>query len=172
MFVTKAILFAALAAFAVNATPTPEAPTSEELVILDTRETSFGTLTYYGRTASANTTASAPALTSRSCGSNDVTCDGSNVPNASTCKSLIASLSANGNTRLPITPFSVCLNSGGTCCVSWHDLAGNLQEKHLVNAANAAYNGCVVRGLSGATSNTNLEGTCTRQCLSNRPDNC
>ncbi|EJD46708.1 hypothetical protein AURDEDRAFT_63094 [Auricularia subglabra TFB-10046 SS5] len=170
MFLIKALLVASFVAAQAYATPMPVAA-PEELVVLATKDTSFGTLTYYGLAPGANATTPALAV-ARRCGSNDVTCSGYNIPSARVCASLISSLRANGGTPWPASPRSVCLSSGSTCCVSWHDPVPGLVEGYLIGAADAAFNACVVDGLSGATTNTNLNGVCTRQCLSDRATGC
>ncbi|EJD46735.1 hypothetical protein AURDEDRAFT_63018 [Auricularia subglabra TFB-10046 SS5] len=170
MFPAKALLITTFVAAQAYATPTPVAAT-EELVVLGTKDTSFGKLTYYGPAPSANSTTAAVTV-ARRCGSNDVTCSGYNIPSASVCASLISSLRTNGGTPWPASPRSICLSSGSTCCVSWHDPVPGLVEGYLIGAADAAFNACVTDGLSGATTNTNLNGVCTRQCLSDRPTGC
>ncbi|EJD46695.1 hypothetical protein AURDEDRAFT_62926 [Auricularia subglabra TFB-10046 SS5] len=162
------MLVAALLAFkAAGAAVT--VPETEELVVISSEITPVGTLTYYGLAAgSANIT---NAVTS-ACGSNNLKCDGGHVPNANLCNNLIDSLSNDGGRSVAPSPRSICLSNGGTCCVSWHNVVPGLVQGHLVNAARDAYNGCVTHGFSGATDDTNLNGICTRQCLSNRPDGC
>ncbi|EJD46680.1 hypothetical protein AURDEDRAFT_46913, partial [Auricularia subglabra TFB-10046 SS5] len=107
----------------------------------------------------------------RACGSNDVKCDGGHVPPVNTCVDLINSVRDNGRV-LSKSPRSICLSNGGTCCISWRDVVPDFPEAFLYNAAVAAHNTCVFNGLSGATENTNLNGVCTRQCLSNRATGC
>ncbi|KZW00142.1 hypothetical protein EXIGLDRAFT_722714 [Exidia glandulosa HHB12029] len=168
MFISKTFLLAALAALkhTVHAAPASEV---DNLVVIDTQDSPFGPLVIYGfanATTVATEDTSAAALNERACGSNDVTCDGGNVPNAPACANLIASLSANSGTGLGVSPRSICqTTNGNTCCVSWHNPAPGLVESMLIAGANAAYNGCVVHGLSGLTQNTVLNGVCTKQCL-------
>ncbi|EJD46686.1 hypothetical protein AURDEDRAFT_164141 [Auricularia subglabra TFB-10046 SS5] len=168
MISAKILLLATLIAVQTAATPAPGSKT-EDFVVVATKETQFGTLTYYGLAAGTNAT----ALSARACGSNDVLCDTSNVPAAATCSNLINALTANAGAVIPTNAArSVCLTNGNTCCVSWHNTVPNMPEGDLIDAANAVFGTCVVNGLSGATTNTLLNGVCTRQCLSNRATEC
>ncbi|KZV95835.1 hypothetical protein EXIGLDRAFT_734679 [Exidia glandulosa HHB12029] len=172
MFVTKAFLLAVFAAFQVQAAP---AFPAEDLVVIGTEDSPFGTLTFYGLAPGANITAAKArsAFAERACGTNNVQCFGSNVPNSQACSNLISSLNSNSGTVLGNSPRSICQTTNGNqCCVSWADVASGLTEGELVSAANAVQSGCVNNGQSGLSRNTDLNGVCTTQCLSSRATGC
>ena len=169
MLFTKAFLLAALAVFQVQAAP---APGDEALVVLKTEDSIHGPLVFYGLAGGANETVAA-RLVERACGTNNVQCFGSHVPNRQSCQNLINSLNANSGSSVGNSPRSICQTTNANqCCVSWANNAPGLVEGDLVNAAVKTYNQCVTSGLSGLTRNTNLHGVCTTQCLSNRATGC
>jgi hypothetical protein len=135
-----------------------------------------GTLTVYGAAPdSAAEAAFTPVLDSRqTCGSRTFTCYGSHAPAVGPCSQLISITRNDPNRVLSLSPRSICLNSGGTqCCISWSAPVQNLRQGSLTNAAQLVLDRCVSDlGQSGLTRNTDLQGTCATQCLSNRPDGC
>ncbi|EJD50801.1 hypothetical protein AURDEDRAFT_111961 [Auricularia subglabra TFB-10046 SS5] len=172
MLFTKAFFLTALALLQVQAAPAPAA-SEETLVVLKTEDSIHGPLVFYGLPGGANETVAARELTERACGTNNVQCFGSNVPNRQACQNLINSLSANSGTGVGNSPRSICQTTNGNqCCVSWADVASGLTQGMLVSAANAVQNGCVVNGQSGVSRNTDLNGVCTTQCLSDRASGC
>ncbi|KAJ7615956.1 hypothetical protein FB45DRAFT_680231, partial [Roridomyces roridus] len=71
------------------------------------------------------------------------------------------------------SPRSICQTvNGNQCCVSWANAVSGLIQLDLVSAANDVLNDCGGNDISGLTRNTNLNGICTTQCLSNRPSGC
>ncbi|EJD37923.1 hypothetical protein AURDEDRAFT_116665 [Auricularia subglabra TFB-10046 SS5] len=170
MLFAKTLILAALAVFQVQAAP---APGDEALVVLKTEDSIHGPLVFYGLPGAANETVEARGLTERACGTNNVQCFGSNVPNRQACQNLINSLNANSGSSVGNSPRSICQTTNGNqCCVSWANVASGLTQGMLVSAANAVQNGCVVNGQSGLSRNTNLNGVCTTQCLSSRATGC
>ncbi|EJD50783.1 hypothetical protein AURDEDRAFT_47322, partial [Auricularia subglabra TFB-10046 SS5] len=161
-----------LAAIATVVCAAPAAPDGN-LVVIKTEDSLHGPLVFYGLPGGTNETVAARGLTERACGTNNVQCSGSNVPNRQACSNLIASLNTNGGTGVGNSPRSICQTTNGNqCCVSWADVASGLTEGELVPAANAVFNGCVVNGQSGVSRNTDLNGVCTTQCLSDRATGC
>jgi hypothetical protein len=146
---------------------------TETLKIIYEEKVADGVLEFYGGPASKNRSVSLPLL-SPQCGSNRVTCDGGNTAPSSVCRSLINALRSSGNERLRRSPRSICLDQGTSrCCTSWANDALSSTRSHLVNAAEQMLNACGSRGwVSGYTYDTLLGSTCTKQCLSNRPDGC
>ncbi|EJD39747.1 hypothetical protein AURDEDRAFT_171196 [Auricularia subglabra TFB-10046 SS5] len=171
MFPAKIMLAAALLAFQVAGTPVTVPPT-EELVVISSEITPVGTLTYYGRVAgAANVTSDVASV----CSSGNLACTpfGANAPDANTCATLIETLQDNpGQAVVPQPPLAICLLAGSRCCVSWRDPIPGLTRGHLVPSAKDILNSCVTRGFSGSISDTNLNGFCTTECLSNIADGC
>ena len=166
---TKAFVALALAVVVAQATP---APVSDELFVIKTETTPFGDLVFYG--AASNLTSSKRSdFEARACGTNNVQCFGSNIPNLASCQHLVSVLSASGGTVLGTSPRSVCLTlSGNQCCTSWADVAPGVTDGDLASAAEDVLAGCVENNQSGVARNVNLNGICTTQCLSNRATGC
>ncbi|EJD46707.1 hypothetical protein AURDEDRAFT_164160 [Auricularia subglabra TFB-10046 SS5] len=141
------------------------------LVILLTVESLFGNLTYYGHDGTPPAPLEIGDLEKR-CGSNAVGCDGGNVPDTAPCASLIYGAVQTSSDVLPDWVRSICLNSNGQRCISWGKPTSGLRITTLFKAANTAFASCVASGQSGFTRDTGLNGVCTDQCLSNRPDGC
>ncbi|KAJ7622191.1 hypothetical protein FB45DRAFT_980575 [Roridomyces roridus] len=142
-------------------------------------ETPSGTITIWGVPDgvpnSKRTTADSAAvpIEKRQCGSNNVNCSGSHTADRNACIQLVGSLSANSGQGVGVAPRSICQTvNGNQCCVSWANPASGLTQGELVSGANAVLNGCGGNAISGLTRNTNLNGICTTQCLSNRPNGC
>ncbi|EJD50239.1 hypothetical protein AURDEDRAFT_112316 [Auricularia subglabra TFB-10046 SS5] len=170
MLFAKTLILAALAVFQVQAAP---APGDEALVVVKTEDSIHGPLVFYGLPGTANETVAARGLTERACGTNNVQCSGRHVPDNQACQNLINALNANSGSSVGNSPRSICLTTNGNqCCVSWAKVAPGLTQGILVSAANAVQNDCVVNGQSGLSRNTNLNGICTTQCLSNRATGC
>ncbi|EJD46682.1 hypothetical protein AURDEDRAFT_184239 [Auricularia subglabra TFB-10046 SS5] len=164
------------AALAPAPSPSPTIPTGTtsltgRLIALLTVDSRAGKLTYYGLNASLPVLLEIGGLRKR-CGSNAVGCDGSNVPKTAPCASLIYGAVQDDTDVLPDWVRAICLNSNGQCCISWGAPTSGLRISTLYKAANKTFNSCVTNGKSGYTRDTNLNGVCTDQCLSNRPDGC
>ncbi|EJD45357.1 hypothetical protein AURDEDRAFT_165573 [Auricularia subglabra TFB-10046 SS5] len=155
--------------------PVQAAPAAGDkaLVVLKTEDSIHGPLVFYGPLEGANKTVAALGLTKRACGTQDVQCLDSNVPNRQACQNLINSLSANSGMGVGSSLRSICLTTtGNQCCVSWANVVSGLTQGTLGSAANAVFNGCVVNGQSGLSRNTDLNGVCTTLCLSSRASGC
>ena len=145
-------------------------------IITNTRETPFGTLTYWGLpdgVAQPEVSAPEPKLHKR-CGSNSVECDfNDNRARTNLCDNLISGIRSSGTPISPITR-SICVSRDGegTCCISWNPGAF-FGEQNLVPAAQKTRDICVdSTRVSGRSVDTLLGSTCVVQCLSNRADGC
>ncbi|EJD46760.1 hypothetical protein AURDEDRAFT_164212 [Auricularia subglabra TFB-10046 SS5] len=152
MFPSQTLLLAALFAVSANGAPEPRptaAAVAEKFVVVDTFEdATFGKFILYGPAPGTNSTA--PAVRTRACGSNDVVCDGSNVPDQTSCVNLINYIGANGNTVYGPSTRAICESTNGLqCCVSWAANTPGMPIGDLYNAAVKTYNSCVVHGQSG-----------------------
>ena len=107
------------------------------------------------------------------------TCDETwNLASTELCRGLVAAIDATGSA--PVvgtgTPRSICFSSSTTnqCCISWSkQIPRSLQRADLLAQAQAVLNLCSFGGTtSGSSSLVMLSGTCTSQCMSNRPDGC
>ncbi|EJD46722.1 hypothetical protein AURDEDRAFT_184243 [Auricularia subglabra TFB-10046 SS5] len=145
--------------------------TAGRLVSLLTVESAFGNITYYGHNGTPPAPLEIGGLEKR-CGSNAVGCDAGNVPSTAPCASLIYGAVQTSSDVLPDFVRAICLNSNGQCCISWGAATSGLRITTLFKAANTAFASCVASGKSGFTRDTGLNGVCTDQCLSNRPDGC
>ncbi|KAJ6467915.1 hypothetical protein C8R45DRAFT_838441 [Mycena sanguinolenta] len=160
-----------IAAFAVLADSSAAAAVANgtDLVITQTRTVGNYTLTVWSDAAGASVTN--PEL-DRRCGSNSVTCSGSNKADSTICGNLLNEL-YDSTTVLANSPRAVCLGqSGNECCVSWSAAVGDLEQEDLWSAADKTYNACYSGTISGYADDVNLQGYCVRQCLSNRPNDC
>jgi hypothetical protein len=166
-------LVTGLLCLGVQATPVAR---EEELVILRTEQTANGTLTFWGVADGA--TSKPPSafadLEKRQCGSNDVICSGDHTAGVTSCEDLLADLQAHPGTPVNESPRSICRTTvNEQCCVSWANPVPGLVEFNLVSAASKILNFCGVNPrVSGLARNVNLNGVCTTQCLSNRPNGC
>lgn len=171
-------LLAAIASLTqVHASPIAEAgsdlvPIQSEVLAID--GLSNATITWYGEDSSFLTKRS-PSLAARGCGSNDVFCATNHHASNTLCRTLVNTF--NGATYgIPPAPRAVCLSgSDGQCCVSWSAVVQNLGASELFSAAQKTYNQCsnyITSGVSGYTTNTQLNGVCLHQCLSNQPGGC
>ena len=166
----KAFTILALAAtIQVLAAPSTEA-VDDDLIIVQTLPYGNGTLVVYGSATPGTVTAvSSPAP---NCGTNAVTCSGSNQANVNTCASLLTGIQ-NSGAVLGSSPRSLCLSQGGNqCCVSWSANIGSVAESDLFNAGEAVFNTCIGDNISGRASDVSINGQCLSQCLSNRPNGC
>ncbi|KAJ7795114.1 hypothetical protein B0H14DRAFT_2920986 [Mycena olivaceomarginata] len=163
MIFNIAFILSALAFFQARASPV--ADDASDLVLLSTQETANGTLTFWGYPDGAS---------KRACGNNAVTCSGSHTADVNSCRQLISSLSSNGGQAWGVpSPRSICTTQNGNqCCVSWADAVSGLTQGNLVNAAQAVLNDCAGSTVSGLSRDTNLNGVCTTECLSNRATGC
>ncbi|KAJ7754727.1 hypothetical protein B0H14DRAFT_3166462 [Mycena olivaceomarginata] len=177
MIFNIAFILLALAFFQARASPV--ADDASDLVLLSTQETANGTLTFWGYPDGASKRA--VGLEKRQCGNNAVTCSGSHTADVNSCRQLISSLSSNGgqgvgketDTGQKRPPRSICTTQNGNqCCVSWADAVSGLTQGNLVNAAQAVLNDCAGSTVSGLSRDTNLNGVCTTECLSNRATGC
>ncbi|KAJ6570895.1 hypothetical protein DFH09DRAFT_1277509 [Mycena vulgaris] len=114
----------------------------------------------------------ATSFVPRQCGSNDVTCSGSNLASTGICRQLVDNLNVGDN--VADSPRAICLGQGGDqCCVSWNRAVGNMPRALLYNAAKKILDTCFsVTFGSGLARNVNLNGQCVTECLSNRPNGC
>ncbi|KAJ7613212.1 hypothetical protein FB45DRAFT_759295 [Roridomyces roridus] len=176
-----ACILAALTIFHGQVQGSPAAANSDggDLVILSTQETPTGTITIWGvpdgSSSSKRTEADSASvpIKKRQCGTNNVTCSGSHTADRNACLQLVGSLSANSGQGVGVAPRSICQTvNGNQCCVSWANPVSGLTQGQLVNSANDVLNDCSGNDISGLTRNTNLNGICTTQCLSNRPSGC
>jgi hypothetical protein len=106
------------------------------------------------------------------CGSNQVICHDSNQVFDSYCYDVLSALQSQSNQQVPVSPRSFCVNG---CCVSWANDANGLLYGDLIPAAESVLANCVQSDsgyVSGLTRDTLLAGTCTTQCLSDRPQGC
>ncbi|KAF7317784.1 hypothetical protein MKEN_00866200 [Mycena kentingensis (nom. inval.)] len=168
VFVLAALLFA-------QGQATPAPTTDGELVLLSTEETPTGTITIWGIPEDGTVVAARDpeALEKRQCGTNNVTCSGDHTADRNACNQLVSSLSANSGQGVGTSPRSICQTvNGNQCCVSWANPVNGLTQGNLVPGAQAVLNGCGGNSISGLTRNTNLNGICTTQCLSNRATGC
>jgi hypothetical protein len=176
MFFNKAALLSAVLVVVGYAAAVPaaaSAPNEFGLIITNAVPLPDGaTLTVWGEAPGYESTNS--TIAKRQCGSNDVTCSGSHVPNTDSCNQLIDSLLSNGGVVLGDSPRSVCLTQNGAqCCTSWSAVVHGLQEFSLASAATKILNNCVgPNRQSGLARNVNLQGVCLTQCLSDRATGC
>ncbi|KAJ7740787.1 hypothetical protein B0H14DRAFT_2989875 [Mycena olivaceomarginata] len=169
MIFNIAFILSALAFFQARASPVADG--ASDLVLLSTQETANGTLTFWGYPDGASKRA--VGLEKRQCGSNAVTCSGSHTADVNSCRQLISSLRSNGGQGVGTSPRSICTTQNGNqCCVSWADAVSGLTQGNLVNAAQAVLNDCAGSTVSGLSRDTNLNGVCTTECLSNRATGC
>ncbi|KAF7350039.1 hypothetical protein MVEN_01305600 [Mycena venus] len=163
-----ALILSALAFFQTRASPVADA---SDLVVLSTQETANGTITIWGYSDGASKRAD--TLEKRQCGGNAITCSGSHTADINSCRQLISSLSSNSGSGVGTSPRSICTTQNGNqCCVSWADAVSGLTQGDLVDAAQEILNDCGGSSVSGLSRDTDLNGVCTTQCLSNRADGC
>ncbi|KAJ7713187.1 hypothetical protein B0H14DRAFT_2413950, partial [Mycena olivaceomarginata] len=105
------------------------------------------------------------------CGSNDVSCSGSNVDNTEFSRQLVDNLNS-GGVMLADSPRAVCLGQGGNqCCVSWNTAVGSMPEAFLFNVANKIFRKCFSPTFgSGFACNVVLNGGCVTVCLTGPMD--
>ncbi|KAK3317511.1 hypothetical protein B0T19DRAFT_479584 [Cercophora scortea] len=176
MYITTSLMLGAFLATLATALPQPDA-TPSGLVILDQFETEFGTATWYGDASPEKrdlaTEHEAGAQLDKRCGTNQVACGSDHRAPVSLCNDLINTIRARGSDFIPASPRSFCLSSGGTCCVSWANVATGAVWSTLINGANKLVSQCNSNGaVSGLTRDTLVGSTCTTQCLSNRATGC
>ncbi|EJD40233.1 hypothetical protein AURDEDRAFT_115903 [Auricularia subglabra TFB-10046 SS5] len=178
MFLVKTVLFGVLVAALAKAAPEPPRASAlavdTKLVAIKTEVTPVGELVFYGLPQGVdNTTALKPGDVHKRCGTDIVHCDGVHaVPNADPCGALIYGGLQYNNDILPDAARAICVTTHGMCCISWSKPTYALRNSALFYAAVKTFGGCVVHGASGRTTDTNLNGVCAVQCLSNRPDGC
>ena len=118
------------------------------------------------------------SLSKTACGDNDITCytSGSHQASTDSCWFLLNSLQASSGDSAPKSPRSICVSqSGNQCCTSWADqVNGPLFFRDLIPAVQKLLTTCPAPGgrMSGTSKDTDLGGTCTTQCLSDRPNGC
>ncbi|KAJ6528447.1 hypothetical protein B0H19DRAFT_969072 [Mycena capillaripes] len=167
-FSTAALVLSALVIFQARASPVADA---SDLVLLSTQEAANGTITFWGYPDGASERA-VGALEKR-CGTNDITCSGSHAADVNSCSQLISSLRNHAGQGVGTSPRSICISQNGNqCCVSWANPVSGLTQNDLVNAAQKIFNDCGGNTKSGLSRNTNLNGVCTTECLSDRPTGC
>lgn len=141
-----------------------------------------GTFTVYDNKAlpllTADSADGAPAL-QRRCGSNQVRCDYQSYrADTRICGLLMdavggdARLSASQLTDLCFTVSNPDLQGNPRCCMSWPRRISGLVRGHLLGAATASFRCDRDTLVSAYVSDVDLNGYCTVQCLSNRPDGC
>ncbi|KAF8183564.1 hypothetical protein K438DRAFT_1907972 [Mycena galopus ATCC 62051] len=164
-----ALVVSALALFRARASPASDA---SDLVVLSTQETADGaTITIWGYPNGASNRAD--TLEKRQCGGNAITCSGSHTADVNSCNQLISSLNNNSGQGLGTSPRSICATQNGNqCCVSWADAVSGLTQGDLVNAAQQILDDCGGSSVSGLSRDTDLNGVCTTECLSNRATGC
>ncbi|RPB25476.1 hypothetical protein L211DRAFT_783095 [Terfezia boudieri ATCC MYA-4762] len=168
--VTLAIVVITMGAIQSHAGPIiPRA--DEELVVISVETIGDQTLHWYGLSNDVPTPA---PLTKKACGDNIVTCSGSRQASTISCRVLLNTLKSSGGNTVPRSPRAVCLSqSGNQCCTSWaKEMSNPLYFRNLAPAVEKIINNCAGGNVSGLTRDTNLAGTCTTQCLSNRPNGC
>ncbi|KAF6823335.1 hypothetical protein CMUS01_07279 [Colletotrichum musicola] len=108
------------------------------------------------------------------CGSNQVGCDmNNNRAQKRVCGMLMDRLG--GDTAQSVTPYtSQCMTVSGVgsnnvCCTAWQRKV-SLRRRHLLNAMADIMNRCTSGNdlVSGDARDVDLNGSCQRQCLSNR----
>ncbi|KAK1750060.1 hypothetical protein QBC47DRAFT_439153 [Echria macrotheca] len=142
-------------------------------LVINKEDTEHGTLVWYAHAATPEPEPESDGKLNKRCGSNKVECDNSHVPRAELCAILLNDLEE-AYFDLRTNPRSLCLSQGADrCCVSWSKTVNGLNGAHLHTAASQVFSTCVwYRAKSGLTRDTNLNGVCVTQCLSNRPDGC
>ncbi|KAJ7615832.1 hypothetical protein FB45DRAFT_757343 [Roridomyces roridus] len=108
------------------------------------------------------------------CNGDNVNCNLKFAANRVACQQLVNSITANPNHVLPPSPRFICLSlNGDQCCVSWADNVQGLTQGALLPVAQAQLE-CEPGNpvLSSFASDVDLNGECTTQCLSNRPNGC
>ncbi|KAJ7617205.1 hypothetical protein FB45DRAFT_1034498 [Roridomyces roridus] len=108
------------------------------------------------------------------CNGDQVTCNLQFAANKVACQQLINSIAANPNNILPPSPRFICSSlNGDQCCISWADDVQGLTQGALLSMAQTQLEcepGNAI--VSAFAHNVDLNGECTAQCLSNRPDGC
>jgi len=145
--------------------------------LLETIQVPNGTLTIYGIRNSPAKPLHADLASAPSCGSNTVTCDyGSHLANVASCDALLNSLRNDPGHGVSESPRDICFGGGGDrCCVSWSKAVGGLNYGMLLPAAEKMRNTCVNANsnrVSAKSDDTQLRGSCVKECLSDRPSGC
>lgn len=168
MFLRTFFMLAATALVSVGAAASPAVDTKASVVA--TKDTEFGTLTFYGGVESGKSTLAARQV----CGPPDVRClpDSTIVPDVQACQLLIAALDVLPAFPIGNTTHAICagLDNHEQCCVSWEKAGDDLESTDLVPAALSIFSRCVPGGQrAGAAADVDLRGECTRECLTNTP---
>ena len=198
MFQQLAILGLAFAT-GISGMPAPtESETAGDLVITDTIDLGVnGTLTYWSEATTVEARSLSVQLDPRvDCGGAKVECysnynaDSNSTPPfplpcflfwpdhsvsltiQAACQSLIDSLYWDNGASVGPSPRSICLTLNSRCCISWSKNVGQFPANYLWWAANAVEKTCARGLVDGIQRNTNLNGGCVTQCLSNRPNGC
>jgi len=144
---------------------------SEALAVINVETVGDQTLHWYGL---ANEAPPSPFLTKKACGDNKVDCDSRHQASTRICGLLWRTLVSSGGRAVPRSPRAVCLSQRGEqCCTSWaREVPRPLFYRDLAPAVQKISTSCAGNRVSGLSRDTNLAGTCTTQCLSNRADGC
>lgn len=148
------------------------------LIILDQYAVPGGNITIYGddpNAVPAPLPFEDPAAVQRRCGSNTIACFASWQAYLGPCSELISYMRDHPRNTLPTSPRSICMQTiGFQCCVSWANNVNNIELGFLEPAASKTYDTCRTSDslVSGKAHDANLNGVCTTQCLSERPDGC
>lgn len=177
-----ALFISALGISQALATPLPmpvaEAPRQEpELIKLEEWEVEGGlTMSFWGIDEAADTTTPETNPLQRRCGSNNVQCYNDNLASGAVCGYLLAGVGWGLNDPIDSNRRSLCMiGAEGKCCVSWANNVSGLKLAYLVNAGKKTLSQCEKvnsRAVSGKARDANLNGVCTTQCLSDRPEGC
>ncbi|KAF8183557.1 hypothetical protein K438DRAFT_1599517 [Mycena galopus ATCC 62051] len=162
-----ALVLSALVLLQARASPASDV---SDLVVLSTEETAHGTITIWGY---PNGASKRTDTLEKRCGGNAITCSGSHTADVNSCRQLISSLQSNSGQGVGTSPRSICVTQNGNqCCISWANAVSGLTQGNLVNAAQQILNDCAGSTVSGLSRDTNLNGVCTTECLSNRATGC
>ncbi|KAI1138392.1 hypothetical protein F5Y05DRAFT_418656 [Hypoxylon sp. FL0543] len=104
-------------------------------------------------------------------------CDNHNTARNDICDRLVSELFADETVVIGTNSQQVCYEGDAAetnayCCVSWKNKVPNLIKGDLAPIAQGIMQDCTEDGISGASDNIFVHGTCTRVCLSNRGTDC
>ncbi len=128
-----------------------------------------------------NVSAAEPSTLERRCGSNNIICDWVNYRANSPLCSILVSYAAEADAPKWDASYytSHCFDSEelpypeNRCCISWPYRVTGLKASMLWGAAAPSRSKCTRDVLvSARATDVDLAGTCTVQCMSNRPDGC
>ncbi|KAH9894576.1 hypothetical protein F4778DRAFT_784011 [Xylariomycetidae sp. FL2044] len=119
-------------------------------------------------------TATRATLVQRDCSAHPTpSCSTSHTANNELCSNLVNQLYSTSRNTVPESPRQVCYKDGDdSCCTSWHNAIGGLDQGDLADGAKTILNQCVTAGVSGKIYGIKIGGACTDQCLSDRGNGC